>query len=57
MEKLKIGVFGTGHLGKLHIKMLKQIDACKIIGIAGCVKSGLERPRVACRTSAGSRSR
>ncbi len=33
MEKLKIGVIGTGHLGKLHIKMLKQIDACSIVGI------------------------
>jgi predicted dehydrogenase len=33
MSKLKIGVIGTGHLGKLHIKMLKQIDNCELIGI------------------------
>ncbi len=33
MENLKIGVIGTGHLGKLHIKMLKQIDGCNLIGI------------------------
>ncbi len=33
MEKLKVGVIGTGHLGKLHIKMFKQIDKCRLIGI------------------------
>lgn len=33
MEKLKIGVIGTGHLGKLHIKMLKQINNCELVGI------------------------
>ncbi len=33
MEKLKIGVIGTGHLGKFHIKMFKQIDNCELVGI------------------------
>jgi predicted dehydrogenase len=33
MEKLKTGVIGTGHLGKLHIKMFKEIDNCELIGI------------------------
>lgn len=33
MNKLKIGVIGTGHLGKLHIKMFKQIEKCELIGI------------------------
>jgi predicted dehydrogenase len=33
MEKLKVGVIGTGHLGKLHIKMLKQINDCSLIGV------------------------
>ncbi len=33
MDKLKIAVIGTGHLGKFHIKMLKQIDNCELIGI------------------------
>ena len=33
MDKLKIGVIGTGHLGKFHIKMLKQIDNCELVGI------------------------
>ena len=33
MNKLKIGVIGTGHLGKLHIKMFKQIENCELVGI------------------------
>lgn len=33
MEKLKIGVIGTGHLGKLHVKMFKQILECEVTGI------------------------
>lgn len=33
MEKLKVGVIGVGHLGKLHTKMFKQIDNCELIGV------------------------
>ncbi len=33
MEKLKIGVIGTGHLGKLHVKMFKSIENCECIGV------------------------
>jgi predicted dehydrogenase len=33
MEKLKIGVIGTGHLGKLHVKMFKQTSECEVAGI------------------------
>jgi predicted dehydrogenase len=33
MAKLKIGIIGTGHLGKFHIKMLTQIDSCEVVGI------------------------
>ncbi|MHB1688097.1 MAG: Gfo/Idh/MocA family protein [Ignavibacteriaceae bacterium] len=33
MEKLKIGVIGTGHLGKLHTKMFGGISNCELVGI------------------------
>lgn len=33
MEKVKIGIIGTGHLGKLHLKMFKQIENCEVTGI------------------------
>lgn len=33
MKKLKVGVVGTGHLGKLHTKMFKTINNCELFGI------------------------
>lgn len=33
MEKLKVGVIGTGHLGKLHTKLFKEVEGCNFIGI------------------------
>ncbi len=33
MKKLKVGVIGTGHLGKLHTKMFKEIENCELVGI------------------------
>ncbi len=29
---LKIGVLGAGHLGKIHLKLLKEIDAFELVG-------------------------
>lgn len=29
---LKIGVIGTGHLGKIHIKLLKEIESFELVG-------------------------
>ncbi|MCL5029941.1 MAG: Gfo/Idh/MocA family oxidoreductase [Bacteroidetes bacterium] len=39
MEKLKIGVIGTGHLGKFHIKLFKQIENCELVGVFDIDKS------------------
>ncbi len=33
MDKLKVAVIGTGHLGKLHTKMYKMIDNCELTGV------------------------
>ena len=33
MEKVKIGVVGTGHLGNLHTKMLAQISNVELVGV------------------------
>ena len=33
MNKLKVGVIGIGHLGKLHTKMFKSIDNSELVGI------------------------
>ena len=29
---LKIGVLGAGHLGKIHIKCIKQIERYELVG-------------------------
>ncbi len=33
MEKLNVGIAGTGHLGKLHAKMFTAIPNCKLTGV------------------------
>ncbi len=33
MSKINIGVIGTGHLGNLHTKLLKEVNNCEIAGI------------------------
>lgn len=33
MKKLKIGVIGAGHLGKIHIKLLKEIETAELTAI------------------------
>lgn len=33
MKKIKTGVIGTGHLGSLHVKMLKNIDQAELAGV------------------------
>lgn len=43
MEKLKVGVIGVGHLGKLHTKMFSQIENCELVGV---FDSDLEKSKV-----------
>jgi predicted dehydrogenase len=33
MNKVKIGVIGIGHLGKIHAKLFTEIENCELIGI------------------------
>ncbi len=33
MGKLKAGVIGTGHLGKIHTKLFKEVEGCEFIGV------------------------
>ncbi|MFQ5631315.1 MAG: Gfo/Idh/MocA family protein [bacterium] len=33
MQKLKVGVAGVGHLGKLHASLYKQVAAAELVGI------------------------
>ena len=42
MNKLRIGVIGVGHLGSIHAKIYKEIDACSLVGVCDTDKSRLE---------------
>jgi len=42
MSKVKIGVVGVGHLGKLHLKLLKEISEAECIGIFDLDKSNAQ---------------
>jgi predicted dehydrogenase len=33
MSNLKVGVVGTGHLGRLHVKLFQDVKNCDLIGI------------------------
>ena len=33
MNKIKLGIIGTGHLGRFHTKLAKEINNCELIGI------------------------
>ncbi len=33
MNRLKVGVVGTGHLGSLHVKMFSQMDSVYLVGV------------------------
>lgn len=33
MNKIKVGVIGTGHLGKIHTKLFKEVANCELVGI------------------------
>ena len=31
-DKIKIGLLGAGHLGKIHLKLLKEIEGFEVVG-------------------------
>ncbi|MEI7811171.1 MAG: Gfo/Idh/MocA family oxidoreductase [Ignavibacteria bacterium] len=33
MERIKLGIIGAGHLGRLHTKVVKTIPNCELVGI------------------------
>lgn len=42
MDKVKVGVIGTGHLGSIHAKIYKEIPNCILVGICDTDKKRLE---------------
>lgn len=42
MSKLKVGVIGTGHLGKIHTKLFKEVETAELVGVYDIDKSKAE---------------
>jgi len=43
MNKIKVGILGVGHLGKLHAALLKEIDLAEVVGVHDLDQSTAER--------------
>ncbi len=33
MKKLNVGIIGTGHLGKIHTKLMKDVNRANLVGV------------------------
>ncbi|MEW6652209.1 MAG: Gfo/Idh/MocA family oxidoreductase [Bacteroidota bacterium] len=33
MKKVKTGIIGTGHLGKIHAKLFREVEHCEFVGV------------------------
>ncbi|PID58183.1 MAG: oxidoreductase [Ignavibacteriae bacterium] len=43
MEKLKIGIIGTGHLGKIHTKLAKELSRTELVGVFDIQKEAAKK--------------
>jgi len=43
MDKVKVGVIGVGHLGRIHAKLYKEIESAELVGIYDVDKDKLEK--------------
>ena len=42
MDKIRVGVIGTGHLGSIHAKIYKEIPNCSLVAVCDTDKKRLE---------------
>ncbi len=42
MSKLRIAVIGAGHLGRIHAKLLGQVDGAELVAISDPIESARE---------------
>jgi predicted dehydrogenase len=48
MNELRIGVVGTGHLGRYHLQKYRQISGCRVVGIADVVVESARQAAEGC---------
>ena len=42
MSQLRIAVVGAGHLGRIHAKLLRQVDGAELVAISDPVESACQ---------------
>ncbi len=47
-KEIRIGVVGTGHLGRYHIQKYRQISGCRIIGVADVLEQSARQAAAGC---------
>ncbi len=47
-KEIRIGVVGTGHLGRYHIQKYRQIQGCRIIGVADVLEQNARSAAEGC---------
>lgn len=47
-EELRIGVVGTGHLGRYHIQKYRQIPGCRVVGVADILEQNARSAAEGC---------
>jgi predicted dehydrogenase len=48
MKMIRIGVVGTGHLGRYHIQKYRKIPECRIVGVADLVEENARKAAEGC---------
>ena len=48
MEKIRIGVVGTGHLGRYHLQKYQKMPGCLIVGVADVVEEHARKAAEGC---------
>jgi predicted dehydrogenase len=43
MEKIRIGVVGTGHLGRFHLQKYLKIPECRVVGVADVAEANARK--------------
>ena len=51
MEKIRIGVVGTGHLGRFHLQKYQKMPGCLIVGVADVVEEYARKAAEGCEQS------
>jgi predicted dehydrogenase len=48
MDRIRIGVVGTGHLGRFHLQKYRMIPECRVVGVADVAEENARKAAAGC---------